>query len=284
MDERFFYQQAQLSVFITDETSNRLMRNDSMLFAYYQGVQATLSACDGAHSVLLGASSGARNSFRYSPYGYEVIKHAQSLSAWFHGERLDARVSCYCLGQGYRFYSPMLMRFLSPDALSPFEKGGTNAYAFCGGDPVNFHDPTGKFPVLSGLRPLFRWVQRSTTRLFKSEPKPRPADAGSPGNYPIVLGVRHKAAETGGLQRVGSNFPVINHRVGGNEPLTLHRLPNRCVNRRFVATVENVHVMVDSNAPVVEVQREVDKANSLFRQMHPKSSLMLTLTGIVRGE
>src|SRR5471032_2916159 len=37
------------------------------------------------------------------------------------------------------------MRFNSPDSLSPFWKGGVNAYAYCVGDPVNRVDPTGHF-------------------------------------------------------------------------------------------------------------------------------------------
>ena len=37
------------------------------------------------------------------------------------------------------------MRFNSPDTLSPFGKGGINAYAYCAGDPVNRSDPSGRF-------------------------------------------------------------------------------------------------------------------------------------------
>lgn len=43
----------------------------------------------------------------------------------------------------YQAYSPVLMRFHSPDNMSPFDKGGLNAYAYCAGDPVNFNDPAG---------------------------------------------------------------------------------------------------------------------------------------------
>ncbi|NUU69192.1 RHS repeat-associated core domain-containing protein [Enterobacteriaceae bacterium BIT-l23] len=61
----------------------------------------------------------------------------------FNGERTDP-VSGHChLGNGYRAYSPALMRFTCPDSLSPFGAGGINPYAYCAGDPVNHADPTG---------------------------------------------------------------------------------------------------------------------------------------------
>lgn len=53
------------------------------------------------------------------------------------------------LGNGHRVYSPALMRFQSPDRLSPFGRGGVNAYAYCGGDPINRIDPSGRF---------FHWI------------------------------------------------------------------------------------------------------------------------------
>ncbi|WP_434706426.1 RHS repeat-associated core domain-containing protein [Pseudomonas sp. Z1-12] len=43
----------------------------------------------------------------------------------------------YLLGNGYRAFNPGLMRFNSPDSLSPFGEGGLNAYAYSVGDPVN---------------------------------------------------------------------------------------------------------------------------------------------------
>uniref|UniRef100_UPI000AE9CDA7 RHS repeat-associated core domain-containing protein n=1 Tax=Enterobacter bugandensis TaxID=881260 RepID=UPI000AE9CDA7 len=49
----------------------------------------------------------------------------------------------YHLGNGYRAYNPVLMRFTCPDCMSPFGEGGINPYAYCTGDPVNHADPTG---------------------------------------------------------------------------------------------------------------------------------------------
>ncbi|KPX28444.1 Uncharacterized protein ALO77_03892 [Pseudomonas coronafaciens pv. garcae] len=74
----------------------------------------------------------------------------------FNGELLDSITGHYLLGNGYRAYNPVLMRFNSPDSLSPFGKGGLNAYAYCGGDPVNQSDPTGhivKTRLKLGIRP-----------------------------------------------------------------------------------------------------------------------------------
>lgn len=56
------------------------------------------------------------------------------------------------LGNGYRAYNPASMRFHAPDSMSPFGRGGINAYAYCGNDSINRVDPSGHFiqylPVL----------------------------------------------------------------------------------------------------------------------------------------
>jgi len=81
--------------------------------------------------------------FTYCPYGQSNNHTNQNPVLGFNGERYDVAARAYALGQGYRSYSPVLMRFHAPDHLSPFEQGGLNAYAFCEGDPVNYQDPTG---------------------------------------------------------------------------------------------------------------------------------------------
>lgn len=64
----------------------------------------------------------------------------------FAGQHLDSASGSYLLGNGHRAYDPVLMRFRSPDTLSPMGAGGINAYAYCANDPVNRVDPSGRLP------------------------------------------------------------------------------------------------------------------------------------------
>ncbi|MEB6588629.1 MULTISPECIES: RHS repeat-associated core domain-containing protein [Pseudomonas] len=90
---------------------------------------------------VFGALPSAVNS--YSPYG--VIKASPVPALAFCGQYRDPLTGGYPLGNGHRFYSPTLMRFIAPDALSPFSRGGINGYVYCGADPVNRLDPSGAY-------------------------------------------------------------------------------------------------------------------------------------------
>ncbi|MFV2946292.1 MULTISPECIES: RHS repeat-associated core domain-containing protein [Pseudomonas] len=74
----------------------------------------------------------------------------------FNGEYVEPQ-GVQLLGS-YRAYNPALMRFHNPDSLSPFGKGGLNAYAYCLGDPVNHGDPTGHLA-------LWAWVKSHPFRM-----------------------------------------------------------------------------------------------------------------------
>jgi len=106
-----------------------------------------LLGTDAGGSVLTGYDGSTRD-YAYGPYGQESrTEHgsgtqAESVQGW-NGERADPVTGVTHLGNGYRAYNPVLMRFHCPDSLSPFGAGGLNPYAYCEGDPVNHADPTG---------------------------------------------------------------------------------------------------------------------------------------------
>ncbi|WP_085614505.1 MULTISPECIES: RHS repeat-associated core domain-containing protein [unclassified Pseudomonas] len=108
----------------------------------------------------------------YTAYGY--LRAMSGAALGFNGELIDRLLLAYALGNGHRFYSPRLMRFCSEDALSPFGKGGVNAYCYCEGDPINRSDPSGRagtgLTAQFELRKIPLKFKRSVKRYFKSNP------------------------------------------------------------------------------------------------------------------
>lgn len=104
-----------------------------------------LLATDSRNTVLAELKVGAANRLVYTPYGFQSAQQPVDATLGFNGQRRETPTGWYHLGNGYRVYNPVLRRFHAPDTLSPFGKGGLNAYAYCEGDPVNFTDPTGHF-------------------------------------------------------------------------------------------------------------------------------------------
>jgi RHS repeat-associated protein len=89
----------------------------------------------------------------WSPWG-TTARHEPAIPG-FNGQRTDPITAVTHLGNGYRAYSPALMRFTCPDNLSPFGQGGVNPYVYCESDPVNRSDPSGHFFLISFLASLF---------------------------------------------------------------------------------------------------------------------------------
>ncbi|MED7955047.1 RHS repeat-associated core domain-containing protein [Streptomyces sp. BE303] len=101
-----------------------------------------LLTTDGAGTVHLAAGAEGQEPYARTPYGERPVGGADSLLG-FTGQRSDPMTGWYHLGNGARAYDPVLLRFTTPDALSPFGAGGVNPYAYCAGDPVNRVDPSG---------------------------------------------------------------------------------------------------------------------------------------------
>ncbi|MHC8289275.1 RHS repeat domain-containing protein [Pseudomonas sp. XS1P51] len=141
---RRFYQDGRVINEVRGDDRRTCWRQSGMLLGEHQaGAAVKLFGTDQQQSVLTIVSDTQRSDIAYSPYGYCPAEGGMFSLTGFSGEQLDPLTGLYLLGNGYRAYSPTLMRFLSPDSLSPFGAGGLNPYAYCLGDPINRVDPTG---------------------------------------------------------------------------------------------------------------------------------------------
>ena len=143
-----FYNNTRIATEIEGERKTRFFETDSQPLALQQhgsGVGTTLLATDQQSSVLSGVSpDGTHHAQVFTPFGYHVNDALLSIMG-FNGERPEPKTGHYLLGQGYRAFNPVLMRFNSPDSWSPFGEGGINAYAYCDNEPMMRQDPTGHF-------------------------------------------------------------------------------------------------------------------------------------------
>lgn len=106
--------------------------------------------------------------FAYLPFGHLNVEDGRRMKLLFNGQYLESLLHCYFLGNGYRAFNTTLMRFMSPDSLSPFAMGGLNGYAYCRNDPVNLHDPSGHFDSLklrymAEIKITKHWLRRFDT-------------------------------------------------------------------------------------------------------------------------
>jgi len=155
-----YYKAGQLVTEIQGAERRTYLRSDSQLLAQKNLTASALLATDTQNSVLHAEDTA----IGYTPYGHrETVTGLPGLPG-FNGEQPDPVTGHYLLGNGYRAYNPILMRFNSPDSLSPFGDGGLNAYAYCVGDPVNRSDPTGH--MWGSIATFFARMSRSFRSLF----------------------------------------------------------------------------------------------------------------------
>jgi RHS repeat-associated protein len=132
--------------------------------------------------VLREVEKGDVNQISFTAYGHRSAERAMSTYLGFNGEICEAQSGRYLLGNGYRAFNPVLMRFHSPDDLSPFGEGGVNGYAYCGGNPVGNIDPDG--------HSWFSSLWRNVTRPFRASKPGSVNIKGSVRSQPITKPTR----------------------------------------------------------------------------------------------
>lgn len=181
---RFFYQNGKLVTVNQGLQQRSIFRTADMPLAEQQTTDAggaDLLATDQQGSVLAVQADTEDEDHRFTPYGHDPTINSEKSLTGFAGEYLEALSHYYLLGTGYhRSYHTALMRFLSPDSVSPFAEGGINAYAYCGGDPVNRIDPSGHwFANLVGAIGKRLYLGKSTKSTWPRTPNathaPKPA-------------------------------------------------------------------------------------------------------------
>ncbi|MGF6328323.1 RHS repeat-associated protein [Pseudomonas sp. BS3782 TE3695] len=183
-----FYLKDRLATEIQGVVQRSIMQHDDQLLAQQQrqsgAVETRLLATDQHRSVLNVLAAVQRNPLAYTPYGHRPPESGLLSLLGFNGERPDPVTGCYLLGNGYRAFNPVLMRFNSPDSWSPFGKGGLNAYAYCAGDPVNQVDPTGHFG--NPLKGLMNLLQLRTPRMARADQAYKAVTQTSPGSSSVM--------------------------------------------------------------------------------------------------
>ncbi|MFJ4067894.1 RHS repeat-associated core domain-containing protein [Pseudomonas sp. NPDC089996] len=127
----------------SEHSVRQLIRHDRQVLVEWSAV-TRMAWGDKQASVLGVKEPEGGHGISYSAYGAHEFSAESAGIIGFSGYYFDALSTHYLLGNGYRSYSPRMMRFLSPDSLSPFGRGGLNAYGYCGGDPINRIDPDGQ--------------------------------------------------------------------------------------------------------------------------------------------
>lgn len=161
-----FYCQSRLATAIQGTFHHSIIQHGALLLAQQNKsshtLDITLLAMDPQRSILQTLkANNQRDAIAYSPYGHHPPSNGLTSLLGFNGEQPDPVTRHYLLGKGYRAFNPVLMRFNTPDYLSPFAEGGLNCYGYCWGDPVNLNDPTGKSPLsklTAGVR--IHYIQR----------------------------------------------------------------------------------------------------------------------------
>ena len=150
-----FYHQSRITTEIEGTQSYSVFQHDGQLLAQRRHDRTKdechLLGTDLQQSVLHAVGADKHHSMAYNAYGHRPVENGLISLLGFNGERAAPVTGHYLLGNGYRAFNPVMMRFNSPDSWSPFGRGGINSYGYCGGEPINRVDRNGHFFGLGSL-------------------------------------------------------------------------------------------------------------------------------------
>ncbi|SDW12320.1 RHS repeat-associated core domain-containing protein [Pseudomonas syringae] len=264
-----FYQKSRLTVEIQGAVRRRIVHGDDRLLAEHEAdgavARVNLLGTDMQGSVLEAVSGQERQSLAYNPYGHRAQGGPFS---GFNGERVDPVTGHYLLGNGYRAFNPVLMRFNSPDSLSPFGRGGLNAYAYCQGDPVNRSDSGGHAPVPSVHRPTMspgNYFQKLPNEMIaKIIPYLSLDDVVALATAYPGVGEKVLSLSKNPLIDVNNQgaLQTIDKVLQGNTSLSPDLLKNDGFRAQFERLAENLQQTVHN-----DIQRISDQAQSIYDEM-----------------
>ena len=99
-------------------------------------------------TVGLSTGTAVQTHYGYDPYGVSQTTGAASTNTFQYTGRENDATSTGLMYYRARYYNPAWGRFISEDPIGL--AGGINRYAYAGGNPVGFRDPSGRNPILAG--------------------------------------------------------------------------------------------------------------------------------------
>ncbi|CAI8969009.1 RHS repeat-associated core domain-containing protein [Pseudomonas sp. IT-P176] len=219
-----FYCKNRLATEIQGAMGHRIVRHDYYLLAQQQchnmQVDTTLLATDQQCSVLRALDATQTHALVYTPYGQPLPANGVFSLLMFNGEQPDPQTGHYLLGNGYRAFNPVLMRFHGPDSLSPFGKGGLNAYAYCLGDPVNRMDPTGNASFNSNItNKMLSWLSRARKTISAQNPGSLPKSLSGPTEMSEFKHVSYHGTSSKNVPSLTQGLDPRHSGANGNQAL-----------------------------------------------------------------
>ena len=157
---RRFYNSSRMTTEIEGAVQRSVFQVGDHVLAEGGAGGSNLLATDLQRSVLHTVNPDKTQPMAYNVYGHRPVESGVDSVLGFNGERADPVTGHYLLGNGYRAYNPVLMRFNSPDSWSPFGRGGINAYGYCSGDPLGRTDQSGHVSFLVNLSNGFEKISK----------------------------------------------------------------------------------------------------------------------------